>query len=91
MTIKLPPVDQTMLRESSRLDNTARFLRQDADRMQAEARRLRRQHYAENYDRCRACDGHGNVGEGLGIRSCSYCNCGLLPKGYHDQLKKSRQ
>lgn len=63
-------------------------LRRLAEQCDAKERRLRREHYNEQYDRCRACDGHGSVGEGLGIQTCSQCNNGLLPKGTIKPVEK---
>jgi hypothetical protein len=77
---KLPPVDETKLLESYALRDRARKYRRWALDAEAKAARLRREHYREQYDRCRACDG-GTVGEGLGVQVCPHCNSGLLPKG----------
>ena len=81
MPINLPPVDQTKLNESYRLQKEAREIRGRAEKMEARAVRLRREHYDEQYDRCGACDGHGVIGEGLTVQVCGCCNSGLLPKG----------
>jgi hypothetical protein len=77
----LVPVDETKLNESERLMREAEDLRRQAEQMLIQANRLRREHYTEQYDRCRGCNGHGVWGEGLGVQVCPYCTCGLLPKG----------
>lgn len=88
--IKLPPVDQTKLHEADRCRNRAYALRKEAEELERRSRSLRRQHYNEQYDRCRACNGNGVWGEGLLSQTCPYCNCGLLPKGTLDVLRASR-
>jgi len=77
----LVPVDETKLRKSEFLKRGADRLQEQANEMLKESARLRREHYREQYDRCRGCNGHGVIGEGLGVQVCPYCTCGLLPKG----------
>lgn len=86
MVITLPEVDKTKLLESYKLRNSASELRKAADILEELSRKLHKEHYLEQYDRCRSCNGRGIRGEGLLSQVCGNCNSGLVPKGFYDRL-----
>jgi aerobic-type carbon monoxide dehydrogenase small subunit (CoxS/CutS family) len=84
--IKLPPVDETKLRQSYQCKARADKLRKTVEELERLSVALRREHYNEQYDHCGACN-NGTVGEGLTAHQCGYCNNGLLPKGTLSEIK----